>query len=129
MTPLRIQRKRTRGWKAPGNTVDVTKRWPFGNPFLVHPNQKPGKPWGGFLWSVPTAQDAVECFRLMIEEDGPAADALRTLIPTLRGKNLMCFCKLCRAHKDGLPLGVECADCEPCHATVLLALSNKEETL
>lgn len=31
--PVRIQRKRTKGWKMPENTVCVTRPGPWGNPF------------------------------------------------------------------------------------------------
>lgn len=31
--PVRIQRKRTKGWKMPPNTVNVTRPGRFGNPF------------------------------------------------------------------------------------------------
>jgi len=35
----------------------------------------------------------------------------------------------CSRHADGLPLGVHCPDCEPCHTDVLLgAANNKERT-
>ncbi len=44
----------------------------------------------------------------------------------LRGKDLACWCKLCAKHADGLPLGVECQDCAPCHVDVLLEISNGE---
>lgn len=42
----------------------------------------------------------------------------------LRGHDLACWCKTCDAHTDGLPLGVECPKCPPCHADVLLELAN-----
>lgn len=31
--PIRIQRKRTKGWKMPPNTVSVTRPGKWGNPF------------------------------------------------------------------------------------------------
>jgi hypothetical protein len=42
----------------------------------------------------------------------------------LRGRDLACWCGLCPAHQDGLPLRVACPDCAPCHADVLLELAN-----
>lgn len=33
--PVRIQRKRTKGWKMPENTVSVTRPGKWGNPFKV----------------------------------------------------------------------------------------------
>ena len=41
----------------------------------------------------------------------------------LRGYDLVCWCGLCEAHRDGLPVGVKCPDCPPCHADVLLELA------
>lgn len=42
----------------------------------------------------------------------------------LRGKDLSCWCHLCEKHKDGLPPGIECSDCAPCHVNVLLEIAN-----
>ena len=33
MTPIRIQRERTKGWRMPPNTVYVGRLSKFGNPF------------------------------------------------------------------------------------------------
>lgn len=33
--PHRVQRKRTKGWKMPENTVSVTRPGPYGNPYTV----------------------------------------------------------------------------------------------
>jgi hypothetical protein len=107
--PKRIQRRRSKGWKMPPNTVIVSRPTKWGNPFLVHPKQKPGRLWAcGLYQSVPTAEDAVECYRLMMESPGETAEALRRALPELRGRNLACFCKI----------GA------PCHADVLLELAN-----
>lgn len=43
----------------------------------------------------------------------------------LRGHDLACWCKLCKKHRDGKPFGVECPDCDPCHADVLGEMSNR----
>jgi hypothetical protein len=45
-------------------------------------------------------------------------------VAPLRGHDLACWCRLCPAHADGLPVGVECPDCAPCHAQTLLELAN-----
>lgn len=113
--PKRIQRRRTKGWKLPRNTVCVTRPGPFGNPY-----KGPG---------------AVKAFRAMIEgmenaiaergggllpRCGPdhdcTIDDLQTYarrlvekLPGLRGKNLACWCGL---------------DAE-CHADVLLEIANR----
>jgi hypothetical protein len=36
--PIRIQRKRTKGWKMPENTIDCTRPGPWGNPFATSKN-------------------------------------------------------------------------------------------
>ena len=35
MTPQRIQRKRTKGWKAPANTLNATRPGAHGNPYKM----------------------------------------------------------------------------------------------
>ena len=42
MTPIRIQRKRSKGWRMPPNTVSCCRPVPWGNPFRVyhHDNAK-----------------------------------------------------------------------------------------
>lgn len=99
-TPVRIQRKRTGGWRKPENTVYVGRGSKFGNPF----NWKLGSDTG----NDPRA-DAVSLFRAwLFSGRGPSAPTDAD-IAALRGKNLMCWC----------PLD------QPCHADVLLDLANK----
>jgi Domain of unknown function (DUF4326) len=114
MKPQRIQRKRTKGWCMPPNTVSVTRPGKWGNPFLIGRYYRINA--GAFLWlealddvarrdprfsKVQTAQQAVDLFRAVAEK--------RPLNwRELRGKNLACFCSLDK----------------PCHADVLLELAN-----
>jgi len=112
--PQRIQRKRTKGWKMPPNTVSVTRPGKWGNPFRS---------------STYTAEQAVELYRTAVMGAMPIAfaaglvrhvsvmdlakaqiDRLANLpLHELRGKNLACWCK------PG----------EPCHADVLLDFANR----
>lgn len=103
--PARVQRRRTKGWRMPPNTVYVGRGSAFGNPCKIGM-------WKGYM-----AQDAVDDYRRWIARD-PAVrsfDNAFGLPPTLaeinelRGKNLMCWC----------PLD------QPCHADVLLEIANK----
>jgi hypothetical protein len=90
----RIQRKRTKGWKMPPNTVYVGRPTIWGNPFSV---EKYGR------------ELALANFRRRI--DGlKAIRALDTAmnVSFLRGKDLACWC----------PLD------QPCHADVLLEIAN-----
>ncbi|MDB5612090.1 MAG: hypothetical protein JWP25_8990 [Bradyrhizobium sp.] len=138
--PVRIQRKRTRGWKMPPNTVSVTRPGKWGNPFDFRRSE--------FCWAAlsfgcradPAGRQeaSVRAFRdwidpphgrqtLSFEEQpklgngkrdmalGPlvkagAAPSREEIRTALRGKNLACFCAL-----D-----------QPCHADVLLEMANQE---
>src|SRR5262249_49567759 len=95
-TPQRIQRKRSKDWKCPPNTVYVGRGSKWQNPHMpgisVHPNGKPM-----------TAEEALERYRrdlpFFLDKIAGHLD-----IAELRGKNLMCWCEV----------GT------PCHADVLL---------
>ena len=118
--PIRVQRKRVKGWKMPPNTVCVTRGTAFGNPFTVGGwfkmgNGKPGMAYlqcydeemakaEGFTYMRDSAQ-AVGWFR-RYRELYPYSPAD---IGNLRGKNVACFC------------GVG----DPCHGDVLLEIANK----
>ena len=105
--PKRIQLSRAKGWRMPENTVKVTRPGIWGNPFIVNPKARVGARSNAYM-CVPTVEDAVACYREMFNNEGPTADALRSKLHELRGKNLACFCKI----------GA------PCHADVLLELAN-----
>lgn len=95
--PIRVQLKRTKGWKMPPNTVKVDRCTRYGNPFRI----------GDF--GIPNAAEAALRFREWREGRvvGPPVPA----IAGLRGRNLACWC----------PLD------QPCHADVLLELANAPE--
>ena len=105
--PVRIQRKRSKGWKMPANGVSVCRPGKWGNPFTVTNEQRPGTKVGGALGyiAVPTIGDAVECFREMLQL---RPDMIAAAVVELKGKDLACFC----------PLD------QPCHADVLLEAAN-----
>jgi hypothetical protein len=132
VTPHRIQRRRVKGWKMPGNTVYVGRGSRFGNPFTV-----PDCRDAGFQGSDRAiASRCVEAFRVWLgplwrnnwdgEESELRRDKLLPALPSLRGKNLACWCRLCDAHRDGKPLNVNCPDCDPCHADVLGKIANED---
>lgn len=98
----RVQRKRTKGWRMPANTVSVCRPGRWGNWHVV----------GKFYDCRPipkTNAEAVALFRedvlVMLDED---REKTAEWLAPLRGKNLACFCSL-----D-----------QPCHADVLLELVN-----
>jgi Domain of unknown function (DUF4326) len=106
--PIRIQRKRTKGWRTPEGAVNVTRPGPWGNPFIVG-KLRPG------VWNtgetVKDAAEAVRLFRAWLAVDKCKAASIRE---RLRGKDLMCWCPL--TDKNGNPV--------PCHADVLLNICN-----
>ena len=102
MNPIRVQLRRTKGWRMPPDTVKVDRSTKWGNPFRL---DRDG--------------DRAECVRLfqrLLNADAPllgypASEQVALLhciheqADQLRGRNLACWCPL-----DG-----------PCHADVLLA--------
>jgi len=101
--PQRVQRKRTKGWVQPDNTVYVGRPGRFGNPFSA-------SELGHAL--------AVEKYRDWL--DGLLEDQFPDLITRrkqvlegicqLRGKNLSCWCPMDK----------------PCHVDVLLEMANEK---
>jgi Domain of unknown function (DUF4326) len=115
--PIRIQRKRTKGWKMPKNTVDCTRPGPWGNPYATSKN------------GMSKDNDYWQHYAVLIDGDMPLSDddsgeeaaAWRKWvlehIHELRGKNLACWCP------KPPPYGRD-----KCHAATLLELANQEET-
>ncbi len=103
--PVRVQRRRTKGYKLPPNTVCVTRGTKWGNPFPIGKEGPLGR-------TAPDAEGAVGFFREIFRdpEMRAAAGYPEDLTP-LRGKNLACWC----GESD-----------KWCHADVLLALANDE---
>jgi len=107
--PIRVQRKRTKGWKMPPNTVSVTRPGKWGNPFKVGETfYNPNKGEFGLI----TPASIEQCLRLykkyvsncMNNQDSWMVKDIKEL----EGKNLVCFCSLDK----------------PCHADILLKIAN-----
>lgn len=96
--PTRIQRKRTKDWKMPKNTVYVGRPSIYGNPYILHKEATNQERWGSVL-------SYLDYLGNRMKKD---AD-FKAEILKLRGKNLACFC----------PIGV------PCHADSLLKIVNR----
>jgi hypothetical protein len=79
MAPVRIQRKRTKGWKMPENTVYVGRPTNWANPHHVMTKDAAGHAY------------AVIQFKQYCCPGSPLAEMAQRL---LRGKNLACFCRL-----------------------------------
>ncbi len=138
MTPERIQRKRTKGWRVPPNTIYVGRPGKWGNPFNF---SRSDHCWNALALGCRgdakgRREASVKAYRQWIADPrgrikemefgvvmegkdgetfpiGPRAKAgvspaLSDIQRELRGKNLACWC----------PLD------QPCHADVLLELAN-----
>ncbi len=96
MMPVRIQRKRTKGWKMPENTVYVGRPTKWGNRYTVA--------------DMGSHEDAICKFEEMLDYGYDCSYPVDAeIIRELRGKNLACFCPLDK----------------PCHADILLKIANK----
>lgn len=117
--PQRIQRKRTKGWRMPPNTVYVGRGSMWGNPYragdFLHIDGRLVEI--SSLHARTLYRDKVVLFNLERSRGrGAGAKAAREwagLISKLKGKNLACWCKLG----------------SPCHADVLLELANESASL
>ena len=79
--PIRIQRKRTKGWRTPENTVYVGRGSRWGNPFKIGEG-------------VMSRSESIDHYKTYIEGED---------LSTIRGKNLSCWCPLDQAcHADVL---------------------------
>lgn len=103
MEQVRIQRKRTKGWKMPPNTIYVGRPTIYGNPIKILDDVQSKN---GLEWVVSNASDAVMAYKEFLELS-PQAPSIE-MIKKLKGKNLCCWCSLDK----------------PCHADILLKLAN-----
>jgi len=102
--PKRIQRKRTKGWRIPKKTIYVGRPTVWGNPFEVGCNAS------HFSIEMPvcleTIEDVLRCYRDYVELWLKVSP---NWLAKLKGKDLACWCSLDK----------------PCHADILLELSNR----
>lgn len=99
-TPKRIQRKRTKGWKMPENTIYVGRPTKWGNAYTVGAiDEITGK--------TITHGMARAMFRILWSQTA-FQDLFKPRLNEIRGKNLACWCRLDQA----------------CHADVLLEMAN-----
>ena len=94
MTPQRIQRKRTKGWRMPENTIYVGRGSKWGNPYTVA--------------ECGSRKEAVAMYIHSWLADPMRLPIASQVVAELRGKNLACWC----------PID------QPCHGDVLLDIAN-----
>ncbi|MGW5711632.1 DUF4326 domain-containing protein [Streptomyces olivaceus] len=122
-TPRRIQRRRTKGWRAPAKARYVGRGTRWGNPWVVAQTRTGwAVNWAGEgtptpEWAASTDNQhaahvmAVGLYREYAER--AVGFAVRARVE-LAGRDLMCWCPL---PADGQP--------DHCHAAVLLKLANR----
>jgi hypothetical protein len=96
--PTEIQRKRTKGYRMPPNSVSVARPGIWGNPHVV----------GEDCRDTATAVTRYEHDLITMRLADRAGVPLLNRLPELRGKDLICDC----------PIG------QPCHRSVLLHYAN-----
>lgn len=127
MTPCRVRRRRTKGWRMPASAVYVGRPTKWGNPFIIDGHEvfsQYGKNWWGFAsedaaraWAVASYEELLGWgIGRIIDYPSPgelqAFDQHRERILTsaaeIVGLDLACWC----------PLD------QPCHADILLRFVN-----
>lgn len=120
--PVRIQRKRMRGWRLPAGAVCVTRPGRWGNHYRAW-RETTGEWWvsdggnhhGPFADKRAAQAEAVRLYEADLTTPGRHHSRLTSPVPTptdvwkeLRGRDLACYC------------GPD----EPCHGDILLAVAN-----
>lgn len=125
--PVRVQRRRTPGWRMPANTIYVGRGSRWGNPFRAGRATTLVATDRASRWEMvlrpDTAADAVALYREWavggiadpILGEVLAAPYTPDDLTVLRGHNLACWCPL--VDREGRPVA--------CHADVLLELANQ----
>jgi len=108
----RIQRKRSKGWRMPPNTIYVGRPTKWGNPYIKGRSYDDSDEDGGNfeVFDNISEKTAVRFYLEAIQGSFPCLPfKLDDVRRELAGKNLACWC----------PLD------QPCHADVLLRLANE----
>ena len=111
--PRRLQLRRTKGWRMPANTLKVDRTTLFGNPFLAADHGPAGALALYRAWITGRRLNGGVRPQTRQKLARSRRDILRAL-PTLRGKNLACWCPL--PTHGGF---------DSCHAALLLELANR----
>lgn len=105
--PLRIQRKRTKGWRKPEGAVSITRPGVFGNPFRTAESFRLWMAGGGV--TVSDLHGTVKWGDSGYTKLNERREEILRRMPDLLGKQLMCFCDVG----------------EDCHGDVLAKIANR----
>lgn len=108
--PVRVQLRRTKGWRMPPNTVKVARPSQWGNPFRIGRDGDAATCVEKFRLAC-ESEDILDhvCERWLTRRGDDHWDMEEDWLRPLRGKNLACFCKLG----------------DPCHADILMEIANR----
>ena len=106
--PVRIQRKREKGWRLPENTVCVTRGTHYGNPFKIGTLQPHPLEYLGMVY-VESNQHATVLFDNWLDCAPVGKELLKRIKRELPGKNVACFC-----HPE-----------DYCHGDIILRRANR----
>lgn len=115
MNPQRIQRRRTKGWRMPENTVYVGRGSKWGNPYRVIQD-------GGFMWVEPEGK-TITC---STDREGNRREKTEEAVMLFRDRWVPLHIEVIRTELAGKNLACWCPLDQPCHADVLLEIANKE---
>jgi hypothetical protein len=120
--PVRIQRKRTPGWRMPPGTIYVGRGTPFGNPLRVTKCKIASGPDAGKpVWMVERVSGAW-FFDTKAEALAFAVTAFATWVNHPAQSRLREIAKL---HLRGRDLACWCGESDPCHADIWLEIANQ----
>lgn len=121
MVDLRIQRRRTPGFRLPPNTICCSRPGPYGNPFPVdiYGVERAIDMFNQWLTGNMSMSELSGLSRYPEGSMVLARVSLLARLPSLAGKNLACWCRLCPDHAAGKPLDGDCAACAPCHVDAI----------
>ena len=113
--PIRIQRRRAKGWRMPEGAVYVGRGSRWGNPYRVKLSI-----YGRWLVVAPVVEGSV-----VIDRFGDHNDAASLALDLFRERaNRGGFAEKAKTQLRGRDLACWCSPGAPCHADVLLDLAN-----
>lgn len=113
-TPIRIQRKRSKGWRMPPNTKSVTRPGMFGNPYAVEPATLTDENGSRKVWMVTGAVVPALVFATKLEA---ATEAVRLYRAALKPRHIAAMRRVLSGYDC---LACFCELSMPCHIDVIL---------
>jgi Domain of unknown function (DUF4326) len=126
MSPQRIQRERTAGWRMPEGAVYVGRPTKWGNPYALGRVGTAHGWTGWYVGDIRSDWDNLGEYPTKVEAAGRAVQLYQAqawlinadVCRELAGKDLVCWCPLEDTHGNRVP----------CHADVLLEIANSGAT-